>query len=310
MSDIYEILSKHFAGASNADEALLAEKFKQEKPKEYQVLEKLWSQNKIELQEFDSARAWSIVENKMNPPKRISWYQSFAKVASVAAIFLILIGTFYFLDKSDVPIEIVELHAKEAKERLELADGSIIHINQSGRLAYPEKFNSNERTVKLAGEAFFEVQSEKNRPFIISTVHSNIQVLGTSFNINSSPSKTVVSVKTGKVEVKNLKSNKTVILKAGQSAIVDQDSIIQDTLINSNYLAWNTGVFHFEKTSIHQVVEDLNTYYDNKIKLMHNESDCLFSSTFEQQELQDVVKILGLTCELEVIQKNGMYELY
>ncbi len=41
------------------------------------------------------------------------------------------------------------------------------------------------KNIKMTGEAYFEVKQDKSKPFIVKTISDEIQVLGTSFNINA-----------------------------------------------------------------------------------------------------------------------------
>ena len=60
-----------------------------------------------------------------------------------------------------------------------LPDGSKVWVNAGSTLSYPSLF-SDERRVKLIGEAFFEV-AKGDKPFIVSTGKVDVKALGTQF---------------------------------------------------------------------------------------------------------------------------------
>ena len=84
-----------------------------------------------------------------------------------------------------------------------LSDGTVIMLQPNGSLEFPDEFPSDKREIVLTGEAFFDVNKEKNRPFIINTGDVTVRVLGTSFNVRAyeGAKEITVAVKTGKVSV-------------------------------------------------------------------------------------------------------------
>lgn len=309
MSDIYTILSKHFHGESSQEEEQQVEQFKFENPEEYQSLQTFWTKKEINLNKFDSSKAWQDIARKAEKPQPIAIYRYLKIAASVAAIFLLIsvIGLKLF-QQNEAP-HIVST-SEESIQKIVLDDGSIVYLNEGASLQYPEKFNSKERNVTLKGEAFFEVAKDAQRPFRIQTNHSTVEVLGTSFNIDTDANQTEVSVATGKVKVASLSTNESTILTPNQSALVQQNKLETFATKNLNYQTWKTGVFHFKKTPIHEVVKELNTYYENQIVLTNKDADCLLSTSFEKLELKEILEIIQLSCNLKLNKKNEAYELH
>ena len=70
--------------------------------------------------------------------------------------------------------------------QVKLPDGSSVWLNAASSLTYPIAFsNGKKRIVELKGEAYFEVAKDKLHPFVVKTARQEVEVLGTSFNINS-----------------------------------------------------------------------------------------------------------------------------
>lgn len=90
------------------------------------------------------------------------------------------------------------------RTKITLPDGSIVQLNAGSRLEIIENtYNKEMREVWLAGEAFFEVEKNPQKPFIIHTEKMQTVVRGTSFNLKAYPEleENVVSVRNGLVEV-------------------------------------------------------------------------------------------------------------
>src|SRR5699024_10817305 len=70
--------------------------------------------------------------------------------------------------------------------QIKLADGSHVFLNAGSSLRYPVKFpKEGKREVFLTGEAYFDIEEDKDRPFIVEANEVKINVLGTRFNVSS-----------------------------------------------------------------------------------------------------------------------------
>lgn len=141
------------------------------------------------------------------------WINKYQRYAAVAVIFILVsMGVLYYT-QHDFMHERLGLVAEaktffqttDAQTRLViLPDGSRIQMNRGTKFSYAtHTFNHKLREVWLAGEAFFEVAKNPEKPFIIHTGDMSTTVCGTSFNIKAYPQlgENVVSVRSGKVEV-------------------------------------------------------------------------------------------------------------
>ncbi len=71
--------------------------------------------------------------------------------------------------------------------KLQLSDGTQVWLNAGSKLKFPQNFTEavDHRTVYLEGEAFFDVTTNKTKPFIVNADGVDIKVYGTQFNISS-----------------------------------------------------------------------------------------------------------------------------
>ncbi|MEX0314057.1 MAG: FecR family protein [Allomuricauda sp.] len=168
--------------------------------------------------------------------------------------------------------------------RITLSDGSIVHVNSGSRLVFPQRFPKDTREVYLDGEAFFEVESNVNKPFTVKVLKDDafsITAVGTKFNVNSySKNDNVTTVLTeGEVHLTSQPKNnlfgkrKKTIMKPGElaewsvSAKTIQSQIKVDTEI---YISWIDGLLIFRGEMLQDVVRRLETYYNIKIDLAEN----------------------------------------
>ena len=102
--------------------------------------------------------------------------------------------------------------------QVELPDGSKVWLNAASSLHFPTAFVGKERRVEISGEAYFEVAKNKSMPFIVSVNGSEIQVLGTHFNVMAYNDEDAVKTTLLEGSVKFASGNNSSLLKPGQQA--------------------------------------------------------------------------------------------
>lgn len=267
--------------------------------KEYLVqLENVWkhSESIKDFNLIDTKSDLNLVLKKINSNKndaknhKINHKKTFLRIAAVVVILLgvgILLKDFVIKE----PYLIASTGDNQQKE-IVLDDGSQIKLNSNSKIEYPEKFKRTRREVKLVGEAFFEITKNPEKSFKISTSNSIVEVLGTSFNINSTSNKVIVDVVTGKVAFYNErdKKNKLVLIKGEHG--IQYDNLIEKSLnTNSNFLAWNTGILEFRNSKIQDVVSELENYYGINFEIKDNSiNDLIITTTIDNQTLENVLE--------------------
>jgi transmembrane sensor len=144
-----------------------------------------------------------------------------------------------------------------------LADGTKVWLNAASSLKFPTAFKGKERTVELTGEAYFEVAKNKEMPFTVKFNNTQVQVLGTHFDIMAYPDET--ETKTTLVEGSVRVSNNTdmQILMPGQQAIATKNGHMQIVKANvEEALAWKNGYFIFRNADLRQIMKQAERWYD------------------------------------------------
>lgn len=105
-----------------------------------------------------------------------------AAVAAVCGVVLGLgaLGARLFL-KPENGVFVVT--GEDSKGRFVLPDGTQVWLNYDSRLYYPESFDGNLRSVRLEGEALFNVVRDASKPFRVRTSLMEVEVLGTVFDL-------------------------------------------------------------------------------------------------------------------------------
>ncbi|MEZ4804168.1 MAG: FecR family protein [Bacteroidia bacterium] len=244
-----DLIVKCIAGEAEEHEVTLVSnwrKLNEENNKKYLQFEKVWisSGSLKDKSNFDIETAWAKTNERLSKGKIVR-FAPYRKVWLAAASVIVLIGisiiTYMQFESSQFQEFTV---ASQTMKQIELQDGSSV-VLKNGEFSYPEKFNSDNRTVSLKqGTAFFKIKRDTTKPFRIHSNHTEITVLGTEFEIQTNPEFTKVSVHSGKVKFTS--PTEDVILTKGMSATYNTkmnriaESDIQDN--NSmSYATWRVG---------------------------------------------------------------------
>ncbi|WP_111591846.1 FecR family protein [Chitinophaga dinghuensis] len=153
------------------------------------------------------------------------------------------------------------------KTRIALADGTQVWVNAGSVLIYPAAFNGQSREVTVQGEAYFDVAASAQRPFRVHAENVTVNVLGTSFNVNTYNSKTIQTTLTsGKVSA--TANGKNVILLPGQQAVYHaQTADLQQLTVDvRRFTAWKDGDIYFEESNLSTIVNSLGRSFDYEFK--------------------------------------------
>ncbi len=191
----------------------------------------------------------------------------------VAAIFVLGFALHFFLNRQTTTTHHElqhQIHVPTGQHvEIMLADGSKVWLNSGSTLTFPSKFTGKKRLVELDGEGFFEVKSDKEHPFIVSTSKYQVKAVGTSFNVydyQDSP-RFEAALLNGKVEVTtNAKKSSAVILTPNQRAALCQGVLKVKPIENTNNYLWRKGILYFNEPLL-EVFDKLQEYYDVEFQI-------------------------------------------
>ena len=155
--------------------------------------------------------------------------------------------------------------------QLSLSDGTRVWLNVASSITYPTVFSGKQRSVKVTGEAYFEVAKNKDRPFVAEVNNQfSIQVLGTAFNVkaygNENNYKTTLLE--GSVQITNHTGPANpVLLKPGEQAQVNQagNIAVVKNVDQEKVIAWKNGLFNFNNASLDEVMREIARWYDIEV---------------------------------------------
>ena len=253
---------------------------------------------------FDSQADWPELAQKagLQPkatPVRPLWQRrAFLRVAVVLLILGLGAVLRWYLQRDRLTWE--EVVATEAVEVIDLPDGSEVSLRPGSRLRFPKGFETDDRQIRLQGEAWFEVRRDTLRPFRVQSPKLSVEVLGTSFAVRDLPGDSVaqVDVATGRVRVQ---AQDSLLLTAGQSSRWRADTLAR--IAQSPYfLAWKERSLSFEAAPLAEVLPALSRYYERDIRLAAGQAPPRpgLTATFRDESLSEALAVLALTLDLRI----------
>jgi transmembrane sensor len=193
---------------------------------------------------------------------------------------------------------------KGGQYQIVLPDGSKVWLNSSSSIKFPAVFDKNERKVAVTGEVYFEVVKDKSSPFRVSLGDTEIEVLGTSFNVMAYQDESAfkTTLVEGSVSLTNKYAN--MLLKPGQQASIGlTGKMIRTEADIDEVTAWKQGLFHFQDSSIQEVMKKAARWYDIEVRyegvIPVRKFTGKVSMDVNISELLLMLKYAGVNCKIE-----------
>ena len=153
--------------------------------------------------------------------------------------------------------------------RLKLSDGTIVYLNSDSELRYPVNFSATSREVELRGEAFFEVVTDPQRPFVVNAEQVRVRVLGTSFNVNTYDKNYIETVLVkGRVGLQMEGNTQEWQIKPNELARYDRKNKTMEVkeVDILPYVTWKEGHFLFKNQSLEKIMDIMARWYDVSVE--------------------------------------------
>jgi transmembrane sensor len=275
---------------------------------------------------------WNEIEDGLPKNNKTFFFALNWKQWSLAAsIFLILsFGVWFMMNSvsSETPIysELVSKSVQTLKEvinnekskiTVKLPDGSLVILQPNSRLSYEDTFAGTTRDVFLAGEGFFYVKKNPNKPFMVYANGLVTKVLGTSFSVKAfeTDKEVIVNVKTGKVSVYSQKAAQNqdpeisgMVLKPNEKVVFSKmnERLIRNLVEKPLLLLANDEIqqFSFKDTSVEEIFSALEKAYGVEIiydkEVMDN---CRLTTSLTNENLFEKLDIIcaGIEANYKVV---------
>ncbi|WP_316822001.1 FecR family protein [Pedobacter gandavensis] len=263
----------------------------------------------------DQNEIWNTIQLETisrKTPVRKLWYRYAA--AAVLAGVLLGIGILYQVNQ---PIAINTPYGK--LKTITLPDGSLVTLNANSTIKYDRNWDKNEiREVWIDGEAFLKVKHlntsgkvlDRER-FVVHTGDVNVEVLGTSFNVNDRRGRTEVALLEGKISLGlNGAAGKPLVLAPGDIAAFEHGKLLVKPINVAQYASWKDGKLNFNNVQAAKIFDYFEDVYGYKVIV--NDPEILkkrVSGSMSTQNEEVLFKTLGMALNLNINLNKNTNEL-
>lgn len=312
---IEELLPRYCSGEATIEECRMVEEWIGQSDENYRIVKQMYTIDQVMRtvqmeSKVDMEKALASVSRKMSKaPSHVTWFTWVQRAAAI--LFIPLLIAFAIQNFTPSPTEVAQMIEVKTNPGMtttvDLPDGTKVYLNSESSLTYPSFFSKDKRDVKLTGEAFFEVQKDPEHRFIVSGPHhTQIEVLGTSFNVEAFERDSFISTTLveGKVRFAYQKNQQpaTVDMKPGQKLMYDTTSS-QVKLIQTSgetETAWKDGKIIFQATPLPEALRMLEKRFNVTFVLSNNRlRGEAFNGSFTNQRLERILEIFKISSNIK-----------
>ncbi len=243
---------------------------------------------------FQKIKFTILQEENARTTRKLRRYAFAFRVAAMLTIGVLLTGIWIYMQKDFQPEETRQTVSIPygAQTQLHLPDGSSVWLNSGSTLSYSGNF-IKERRVELKGEAFFEVV-KSNIPFSVSTFSGEVEVLGTSFNVQDyGESDFLVTLEQGSVKVADRARKQIVLLAPGEQARMEQSILVINKVHTELFTSWKDGKLIFSREPFPNMIKRLERWFNVDIEHPgYDFGNLWFSGTVESETLTEVMEMI------------------
>jgi len=310
MENYIKIIYKKFLYGTVRKEEFLEmrhELNKTDLPELKNLLVEAWNEdmNSEVMSEKDKEDIRSKLNFYVEYDKKRLFRKRMVQIAAVVIPFVFILSAvlYVFQPTAKVEKDFVVSVKQGNRAQVTLPDQSKVWMNSNSKLIYRNGKN-NTREVKLVGEAFFKVVKDKSRPFIVSANNIQVEVLGTSFNVNARQGSDIIetSLVEGSIKLMGSELSQDYLLKPNEKAIYSNSlkSLKIEATDNEVETAWKDNKLQFRSERFSEVIKRLEEWYGVKIisKCPGIEND-LMSGAFKNESLETVLETIAIQYKIQ-----------
>lgn len=302
-----QILEKYSSGQCSYKEKLAVQHWLNTSNENDAILEGVPFSPFLENKLRDTIQTTITVTKVKKPKKGISKKILWSMAASIA--LFIGLGSYLFLNNQyEYKTQIGQI------QTITLNDGTIVTLNAASQLIVPRFFNANTRTVQLEGEAYFEVTKDSLHPFIIKTLTTTTEVLGTKFNLSAYTNDlTTLTLNEGKVLFyKQGEPKSDGVLVVPNQQVVLKNNVLETKEANSSFSkAWVQKQFVYTTTTVKEVMHDIERFYGVTIKIeKQGLENRLYRGKHNNPSLQNLMQKMSFVLKFKYRSEGRIITIY
>lgn len=308
MENIYIIISKYLSGTANSQELEELTKWcnaDERHEQEFLELCESWQISHTEMHIVipDKERVWGKIMSNLYQKKPVKMYSRHLlyRVVGIAAMLALVLGfSISLLLSEEEEAKLVMFTAPVGqKAEISLPDGTKVWLNSGSTLTYSTDYAKYNRSVKLQGQAFFDVTKDSEKLFDVSVGDVKVLVHGTAFDVNgyADNSELEVVLLRGHVTVVSGSTDKLLAdMRPNQKAVISLHEkekcqlLACDAEVES---VWRLGKLKIENENLSEVIRKMERWYGVKIRLKNMPGDKRYWMTIKTESLKEMLEIMN-----------------
>lgn len=229
--------------------------------------------------------------------KSMKFLTLYSRIAAVLIIPLLIYSAFHFSNSinNEKTSWIVINSPSWSRVQFSLPDGSEGWLNSNSSLKYNDDFTAD-REVILNGEAFFDVETNPRKPFIVQLGKMTVYATGTKFNVFSyeNEDRVETTLEEGQIHI-SIKGKENIDLISGQQIVYfpkTNETIVRD-VPTETYTSWKENKLCFNDTPFEEVLRKISRRYNVVFEIRNrNLLDLKYTATFIDESIEDVMMLL------------------
>jgi transmembrane sensor len=254
------------------------------------------------LREYERIRAtWRGLGQLQSPAERRGFLAQHRALAAVAACVVVGAASLLAWNAGLFVSDLQMLTTRQtSNQSATLPDGSTLTLAPRTQVAVD--FSGAERSLDLSqGEAYFTVQPDRNKPFVVRTAGLQVIAVGTAFNVKSAPGHVVVTVTEGLVEAANGEESWRVAAGHQIDYDLERRSARIAAVDAQRELGWREGRLEYFDKPLATVIADANRYSERRIEIADPRLESLtYTGTIFTQALEDWLQAMESTFDIRV----------
>lgn len=319
---IDQIIARVLSGESSSEDILYLSEWLQADKKnqeEFCLLKSYWdaevSLNHSVLPVLSMEKLQEKIDGQHKQAARKQLWKYALPLAASIALLLTLSIHFLQRDATMPEVEYYTYLTSDSKTDLTMDDGTTIILNKNSRLTYSSAYGTDRRSIKLEGEAYFEVAKDSLRPFCVETGNSSITVLGTTFNVKNEIGSDEIAATLVEGSICFNAKEQKVILKPGQQLTFNEttNDIGVKPVDTDKYTSWKYGLLKYKSIPFAELIAELKHIYKVEIRIENQrlaDPGIVVSGTFsEDQNIEQILKVIAKSLPFQWRNQDGVYHI-
>ena len=321
---IDHIITKVLTENASAEDILVISNWineKEENRQTFYLLKSYWNADISSNLYVNPSISLEKLQDKINihPIPRKQYLLSILPPIVASIILIIGISSFFIITHTNEKnTKYYTYLTNNNKSEFTLNDGTKVTLNKNSTLTYTDAYGKVNRSVKLEGEALFEVTKNSDNPFKVSFEVGNqhkgtIKVLGTVFNakIDTESEKIIATLIEGGISFEG--SGQKVKLYPNQQLAFDYSTSNIDVyeVDIEKEISWKDGLIKYKMISFSKLIKELEKKYNVQIiienKQLMKPSITISGSFSEEQTLDKILEIISRSLPIKWEKKNNTY---